>query len=302
MDLNALKMIVSVARHRSLAGAARHLDCDPSTVSRTVSTVEAELGIRLFERTTRALSVTEAGQTYLQRITPLIEELEAARDEARRLRHTPSGTLRMTCSVAFALHCIVPHLRAFKAAYPEIAIELLPTDENVDLLSEHIDLAIRLAPAPAGNLISTKLMPTRYRVVAAPDFVVEHGPFTSPSQLSQTECLRFALPGYRHLWKFRDQDQRMEEVEVGGQVMIANASALRQAALSGMGAALLADWLIGEDVKAGALVDLFPAYDVSATSFDTAAWLLYPSRSYLPRKVRVMIDFLKQRFSRNQVR
>ncbi|MBZ0215659.1 MAG: LysR family transcriptional regulator [Fimbriimonadaceae bacterium] len=298
MDLNTLKLVLSVAQHGSIAASARQLDLDPSTVSRNVAAVEHELGIRLYQRTTRKLTLTEEGQAYLDRVEPLIDELDAAREHALQLRNTPSGTLRMTCSVAFALQCMVPRLARFHELYTDIKIELLPTDDNVDLLTENIDLAVRLAPAPKGDLISAKLMSTKYHVVASPQFIAEAGPFITPSQLARTQCLRFALPGFRSVWRFRDKHQNVEDVEIGGRTIIANAAALREATKCGMGAALLADWLIAEDLKSGALVDLFPNHEASASDFDTAAWLLYPSRIYLPQKVRVMIDFLKQEFTR----
>ncbi len=293
MDIASLKTVLLVRTHGSIAGAARALDIDPSSVSRTVAGIEADLGIRLFQRTTRRLTVTEEGQTYLTRLEPLIEEMDAAREDARGLRGQPSGLLRITASVAFAHQMIVPLLPSFQARYPDITIDLRSSDANLDLVENGIDLAIRLAPAPKGDLVSTRLMQTRYRVVASPEFLVEQEPVAHPTDLAGLNCLRFALPGLQDNWTFRSGDEAPFTVAVRGNLMFSNALALRRAAGMGLGVAILADWLIGDDLRTGRLVALFQDYDCTASVFETAAWALYPNRSYLPQKVRVMIDFLR---------
>lgn len=297
MDLEALKTVALVARHGSFAAVSRVLDVDPSSVSRLVAGVETELGLRLFQRTTRTLSVTEEGAAYLARIEPLLEEFDHAQDMARDAARQPAGTLRMTASVAFAHECIVPHLGSFTAKYPEMALELLPTDANMDLAGNAIDLAIRLAPMPSGDVISTRLMSTRYVVCAAPEYLAAHPKLESPTDLANHPCLRFALPHYRMRWRFRRPGSDPVEVDVSGPMIIANALSLRRATVAGFGPALLADWLIASDLAEGRLVSVFPDWDCTATEFDTAAWALYPSRTYLPQKVRVMIDFLRGKLS-----
>jgi DNA-binding transcriptional LysR family regulator len=292
MDIELLKTVALVARHGSFAAAARVTGADPSSVSRTVATVEAALGLRLFQRTTRSLTITEEGEVYLRRIAPLLEELDAAREAATKALRTPSGTLKMTASVAFAHECIVPHLGTFHARFPEVSVELMPTDANLDIAANGIDLAIRLAAEPAGDLISTRLLQTRYLVCAAPDYLARHAPIRAPEDLADHECLRFALPEFRSRWRFRRDGGVPFEVPISGRTIIANALSLRRASLDGLG--LLADWLVGRDIAVGRLVDLFPDHDCTATEFDTGAWALYPSRSFLPRKVRVMIDFLRE--------
>ena len=297
MELDALRISALVARHGSFAAVARVLDVDPSSVSRTVSNMETALGLRLFQRSTRTLRPTEEGAAFIARIAPLLEEFDRAHDAARRIAHGPSGTLKMTTSVSFAQICVVPHLSDFLDRYPDISVELLPSDANVDLVAENIDLAIRLAPAPKGDLISTRLRTTRYAVCASPAYVAAHPPVRTPDDLQKHDCLRFALPGYRTLWRFRAPGQDPTEVPISGRLVISNALALHRAARDGLGPALLPDWIVGADLQSGALVDLLPGHDCTATEFDTAAWALYPSRSYLPQKVRVMIDFLRQKLS-----
>lgn len=298
MEIDALRTVALVAQHGSFAAAARVLNLDPSSVSRTVAGVEASLGLRLFQRSTRSLRITEEGAVYLRRVVPLLEELDHAREAASQIRQAPSGRLRLTASVGFSQTCILPHLGDFHDAYPDVSVELLPTDANLDLQANGIDLAIRLAPAPKGDLISTRLRRTAYRVCASPEYIARARPLERPEDLSDHPCLRFDLPEFRDRWRFRRDDDAPFEVEVGGWAVIGNALALRQAAVDGLGPVLLADWLVEGEIRAGRLIDLFPDHDCTATEFDTAAWALYPSRAYLPRKVRVTIDFLRDRIGR----
>lgn len=301
MDVVALKTVLLVQTHGSIAGAARTLDVDPSSVSRTVAAVEGDLGIRLFQRTTRRLTVTEEGQAYLTRLAPLVEELDAAREEVRGMRGKPTGGLRMTASVAFSDQMIVPLLPRFQSRFPDISIDLQSSDANIDLVENGIDLAIRLAPEPKGDLVSTRLLSTRYRVVASPKFLTQHDPVKHPTDLTKLNCLRFALPGLQDTWTFRAKNVAAFNVPVAGNLKISNALALRHATKIGLGVAMLPDWLINEDVRNGDLVCLCSEYDCTASVFDTAAWALYPNRSYLPQKVRVMIDFLRSNLGRVDV-
>ncbi len=294
MEITSLKTVLLVQTHGSIAGAARALDIDPSSVSRVVAAVEADLGIRLFQRTTRRLTVTEEGQTYLGRLAPLVAEMDAAQEEARGLRQKPAGVLHMTASVAFSHHVIVPLLPTFQALYPDITLDIQSSDVNLDLAENGIDLAIRLAPAPKGDLVSTRLMHTRYHIVASPHYLSTQPAISHPKDLAHLNCLRFALPGLQDVWRFQQAGHAPFDVNVTGNLMISNALALRQAAQTGLGVAILADWLIQDDLREGRLVALCPDFECTATVFDTAAWALYLNRTYLPQKVRIMIDFLRE--------
>lgn len=298
MNFNSLKLALQVARLGSFAGVARSMDVDPSSISRAIAQVEADLDLRLFQRTTRRLTLTEAGALYLTRVEAVVDELEEARDAAMAIQSGPRGTLRLTASVAFGETCLTPLVPVFRDAYPELRLELIFTDQNVDLVSEQIDLAIRLAPEIEGDLVCTKLFETRYRVCASPEYVDRTAILTKPQDLSVHDALLFALPGYRTRWLFRDGNGRTIDVAVSGSIITSNAMTLRQNMLNGLGPALLADWLIDDDIREGRCIDLFPKHQVTATSFDTAAWLVYPSRRFLPNKVRCMIDFLRAELDR----
>jgi DNA-binding transcriptional LysR family regulator len=297
MDMQAVELFAAVARRGSFAGVAKDRNVDPSSISRAIADLETELGLRLFQRTTRSMTLTEAGDLYLARVEPLIEELARAREAASQVTGAPRGLLRLTASVTFGQRRIVPLLPVFRARYPDLELECVFTDANVDLVADRIDLAVRLAPVIEGDVIAAKLMDTRYRVIAAPGYLAAQPPLAKPSDLSAHKVLLFNLRSYRTRWLFRHPDGREESVSISGDLTLSPAGSLLTAALAGMGPALLPDWLVDESIATGELIDVFPDHAATATTFDTAAWLVYPSRAYLPNKVRVMVDFLREKLS-----
>lgn len=300
MDVNALRLFVDVARRLSFAAVADQRGSSPSSVSRAIGQLERELGVRLLQRTTRSMTLTEAGAAYLARVADVIEELDAAGDAARMARSEPAGTLRLTASVAFGERIIVPLLPELRREYPKIRPELVFSDANLDLVAEGIDLAIRLGRRRGGDVVASRLFETRYRVVASPGYLQGAPAIRTPGDIAEHRCTVFALPEFRTGWRFRPRsgDGKLVEVAVRAGSVVSSALSLRSVVLGGAGPALLADWLIGDDLAAGRLVDVLPGHDATATDFETAAWLMYPSRSFLPQKVRATADFLKQRLQR----
>lgn len=305
MDIEALRIFVRVARRGSFAVVARDCGTDPSSISRAIAALEDELQVRLLQRSTRRMTLTEAGAKYLARVVPLLEELDQAKDDALQTSAKPIGTIRVTASVAFGQKCIAPLLPKLRTAFPDLGIDLVLTDANLDPVSEGIDLAIRLGPSRDSSLIGVKLTDTRYHVCASPTYLAnsrnEGRPLQTPADLAAHRCLLLNLPDHRSRWLFRNSDGAIDEVAVDGDVLISSPLVLLTCATEGMGPALLADWMVRDKLAEGALVDLFPDYAVTATDFETAAWLLYPSRTYLPRKVRVVIDFLRQAFGETAI-
>jgi DNA-binding transcriptional LysR family regulator len=305
MDIETLRIFVRVARRGSFAVVARDCGTDPSSISRAISALEDELQVRLLQRSTRRMTLTEAGVKYLARVEPLLEELDQAKDDVLVTSAQPIGTIRVTASVSFGQKCIAPLLPRLREEFPDLGIELVLTDANLDLVSEGIDLAVRLGPSPDSTLIGVKLADTKYRVCASPTYLAnarqQKRSLKIPADLSAHRCLLLNLPDYRSRWLFRNSDGALNEVAVDGDVLISSPLVLLTCAVNGMGPALLADWMIKDELASGALVELLPEYEVTATDFETAAWLLYPSRTYLPRKVRVMIDFLRQAFGQSAI-
>lgn len=297
MDISTLDLFCDVAGKLNFARVAADRGIDPSSVSRTIRQLEDDLGVRLFHRTTRRMTLTEAGRNFHRRADRILEELASAREEAQQDRAGPAGTLRMTASVTFGESVLMPLLSRFRQAYANVGLELVFTDANLDYVAEGIDLGIRLGADPKGDLVVTRLLHTRYHVCASPAYLAGAPSLDRPEDLGGHSCILFTLAGFRTAWRFRDVQGTESRVPISGDISASCALNLRTAALAGFGPALLPDWLVREDLASGTLVDPFPAHHVSATRFDTAAWLLYPSKSHLPQKVRVMIDFLKAQVS-----
>lgn len=295
LDDQLIRTTLLVARAGSFAAAARETGVDPSSVSRQIAALEDTLGIRIFERTTRWLTLTEAGRIYIDRITAALDAMDEAADSARDAISEPSGLLRVTSSVAFGERWLIPRVASFRAQHPRIDLDLILTDAVVDLANDGIDLALRLGPPPeTGTFVAAKLFDTTYRVVASPSYIAQFGQPKTPQDLAQHDGLLFNLPAFRRQWLFRDpKDGSTQEALPKQSLTISNALALRRAALAGMGIAMLADWTIAEDLENGELIDLFPDHQTSAGNFDSAAWIIYLSRSYVPARLRAFIDHIK---------
>lgn len=296
MDIETLRAFVEVMRRGNFAAVARARNADPSSVSRTIAALEDQLGVRLFNRTTRRLSPTEAGIAYFERVEPMIDELERAALAAADSGDEPRGVLRITAPVTFAQLNVVPWLPEFARRYPELSFELLLTDSFVDLVQERVDIALRLGKLADSSLIAHRLCDMVYTVCASPDYLRRAGRPKSPSELEYHECLRYPVQGYGARWRFRRGDGPVTEVPIRGRVAVSNGVALRQCAVAGMGLTLLPRWNVAHELRTGELVDVFPDYQATVSEFDAAAWLLYPSRSYLPLKVRAYTEFLREKF------
>jgi len=290
MDIETLELFMDVMRRRNFTEIARERDLAPSSVSRTITGLEDELGIKLFQRSTRKLEPTEAAQIYYQRIAPIVSELESAKQMATDITEEPRGTLRVTASVTYGQMYIVPHLPELKKKYGLLSIELLLTDSWMDLIENRIDVAIRLGSLPDSSYITRKLSNMNFYICASPQYIENHGNPKLPEDIKNHNCLLFPRTGHNLDWLFRDSDGNIAEIPVNGKSLITNSQAIKQCAISGMGLALLPDWLVNDDIKSGKLTRLFKDHEVSATDYESAVWLLYPSRDYIPLKTRVFMD------------
>ncbi|MEO1369764.1 MAG: LysR substrate-binding domain-containing protein, partial [Acidobacteriota bacterium] len=265
--------------------------------SRAVASLEAELGAKLFQRSTRRLAPTEAGAMLRGRLEGLVEELEDVRLLMREARDEVQGELRVLAPVSFALQNVVPLLPELAQRHPRLRFDLRLSDALLDLVDERIDVAIRLGPLPDSGLISRRLAPLRSAIAASPAYLERFGRPRTPDELASHECLQLDMPGFSPLWRLRDASGEVRGVSVSGRLRTSNAIALKECALAGMGVVLQARWILGRELRSGQLVDLFPGYEVTAATFDNAAYLLYPSRAYLPRKAQVFMDFVVEKFA-----
>ena len=295
MNLTALDIFVDVMRKGSLSAVARDRDTTPSSISRTIASLESELGARLFQRTTRRVEPTEAATLLLARVEPHLDGLRRAQEAVADSTGVARGRLRVTASTSFGVTCIGPLLSEFAQLHPALAIELHLTDAVVDLIGERFDLAIRHGPLPDSNLIAQPLIATRYFACASEGLLQRLGRPAAPEELARFPCLAFPLPGFATTWRFRDARDQVTDVAIAGNITVNSGIVLRQCALDGAGVVLLSDWLIGDDLKAGRLIDLFPHYVASPSNFQTAISAVYPSRKQVPRKVKLLVDYLRRR-------
>ena len=295
MEIDSVKVFVDVMKHGSFAAVARKRQVDPSSISRSVANLEAELGFRLFQRTTRRLAPTAAADEYFTRVEGLIDEFDLASEAALDLVSMPTGTLRVTACTSFGQRVLAPILPDLRSRYPDLTIDLQLVDHAVDIVEDKIDLAVRFGNQPEGNFIASRLVPRHFRVCASPAYLEKTGLLDDPHALEGRDCLLFSLPGYRSAWKFRRKGEPVFSVPVAGHLLISHGATMTKCAVAGLGPALLPDWLCRAEIADGELVDLFPDYECTATDFDTSAWLVYPSRSYVPVKLRVFIDFLREK-------
>ena len=216
-----------------------------------------------------------------------------AGQQALDLLGQPTGMLRVTACTSFGQRMLAPLLPKLRDRYPQLTIELVLADHHVDIVEEQIDLAIRFGRKPGAGFIASRLVPRKFHVCASPTYLEKHGRPEHPRELSRRDCLLFPMQGYRSAWKFRCKGEKPFQVPVAGHLIVSHGMTMTACALQGLGPALLPDWLCGEEVASGMLVNLFPDYECTATNFDTAAWLVYPSRDYIPLKLRAFIDFLR---------
>jgi DNA-binding transcriptional LysR family regulator len=205
--------------------------------------------------------------------------------------------LRIASPVSFALLNIVPLLPEFAERYPDLAFDLVLSDAKLDLLEERIDVALRLSADREKDVIAEPLAPMVARVCASPAYLKRFGRPEKPGDLVRHACLALKLEGFGPRWKFRDPEGFETEVAITPRLLTSNAVALKDCALAGMGVILQARWIVGRELRQGHLIDLFPDFEVTAAVNESPfVWLMYPSRTYLPLKVRVFLEFLREHF------
>ena len=283
-----LDEFVAVAECGQFTAAAERLGLSSSQISRQVARLEERLQTRLFYRSTRKVSLTEAGQTFLQHC----QRLQDGREEALRaigdLAGEPKGLLRMTCAVAYGERFIVPLVNDFMARHPQLRLELELTNRSLDLLQEGLDLAIRLGRLQDSRLVATRLAPRVMHLCAAPSYLQRYGRPHSLSELPQHNC----LIGSSDQWQFQ-QEGREQTLRVQGNWRCNSGEAVLDAALRGFGVCQLPDYYVQAHLRSGALVALLEAQQPP----NTAVWALYPQQRHLSPKVRQLVDHLKSGLS-----
>lgn len=297
--LLALNTLLEVAEAGGFSKAAQRLGVATSSVTRLMDALEASLGTALLTRTTRRVSLTDAGTAYVEQIGKVLDDLAVADDSIFDSGASPVGVLRISVPTAYSRLQLAPHLANFLADYPRVVLDVVVGDYYVDLAAERIDVAIRIGvPSRDENLVIKKLADNVRFVVASHAYFERCGMPSEPRALAGHECLRFGYGGThrpaRQVWMFRRGDTE-ERVDVDGHLVANNPDILLEAVLAGRGIALLPEWLVASEIRAGRLLRLFADTEVNPHAGQSVVYAAYlPNRRH-SSKVRTFVQFLLER-------
>ena len=295
--LESMTLLIEAVDGGSLSAAGRSLGMAPSTVARGIGALEDDLGVRLLNRTTRNLSLTEAGRLFLERSRRILAEVEEAKISVTRLEADPRGTLKLNVPTAFGRIHIVPMLPDFLQTYPDLSVDLDMTDAFVDLVEEGIDLAVRIGELQDSSLIAKRIAPNNRVVCASPSYLDRAGRPSLPDDLRDHNCLIYKRQRNRVVWHFRDAEGVIHDVPIAGNLQTNNTEALVRMTLDGAGITILPIWLIGRYIREGRLEVMFRGHTVSPTALDTSIYAVFPYNRHLSPKVRAFVDALLKRFN-----
>lgn len=294
-NLLAMVTFAQVVESGSFTAAAQELGMSTPVVSKRIGALEAELGTRLLHRTTRKLSVTEAGTAFYQHCARIVEEAKMAETVVTNLNESPRGILRITAPISFGSNQIAPAIAEFLDRYPEISVEMILNDRVVDLAEEGFDLAIRQTNTPQPNLVAKRLTTIHKPVCASPDYWQKHGKPKAPEDLMHHNCILYASVPMNNEWDFANEKGKTN-IRVSGRFTVNNAQAMVEAASGGLGVIRLTSIIVSREIESGQLIPVLDDY----TSLDTDIYFMYLPNRYLSKKTRVFIDFFTEWYrSRN---
>lgn len=291
-NISELEIFVTVVDAGSFTAAAEDLGVSKSHVSKQVSALEDRLGAQLLHRTTRSLSVTDAGQGFYERGTLILEQLEEAERAVMQLQTKPRGRLKVSVPMTFGVRHVAPIVAEFLREYPEISIDLDLSDRKVDMIDEGFDLAIRIGELQDSSLMVRKLAPATRYCCASPAYLETHGTPQHPAELADHECLEYAY-GRLNTWQFVNPDGEEHFVQVKGRLRANNGEVLVESAVGGLGVALIPDFMLGDHLQSGRLVRLLDDW----MEWNAGVFALYPHNRHLSAKVRRFVDFLVDKLS-----
>lgn len=287
--ISDLEIFARVVTAGNMSAAGREMGLSPAVISKRISHLEERLGARLFQRTTRQLTLTESGQGFYDRIVNILAGIEEAETFVCRRNATASGTLKVTAPTAFGRLHIAPYLGRFLADYPDLNLDLDLSDTFVDIVGAGFDVAIRVAELEDSSLVAKKLAPNHRVICAAPDYLERAGAPQTLAELNDHNCL---APAAQEVWRLQGPDGPAS-VRVHGNIRTNSTEVVREAVLAGLGVALRSTWDVGPELKSGRLKIVLPEYHESPR---VAVYAVYPCRQYVPAKLRVFVDFLAELF------
>lgn len=291
MNLNRMAVFAAVVEQGSFTAAARAVGLTKSMVSQHVSALEDELGVRLMQRTTRRLMLTEAGEVYYQGCQRVAAEASTLAVRLQNLKHEPEGKLRITTLVDYATGPLAGKLTAFLGLYPRVSLELVLREGVVDLVAERIDVAFRLGWLRDSTLAATRVGDFEQLVVASPSLLATAPKVSAPADLERLDCIALTLVRNPRRLQFKDGAGRTHTVKTAGRVSADSPSAVRALAVEGGGVAVLAGYTVERDLAEGRLIRLLAAYALPRGGI----FAVLPSRRAAPPRVRALLEFLKAR-------
>ena len=284
---------VRVVEARGFSAAAPTLGLTPSAVSKLVTRLETRLGVRLLQRTTRALHLTAEGELFFDSARRIVGEIDQLESQLSDGRGTPHGLLRVTTSLAFTTHQLAPVVSEFLARHPRIELELLPTDRVIDMIEEGVDIAIRIGRLADTSFMARKIGEDKRLICASPAYLARYGTPRTPQDLVRHRCIVSRERAYLNRWAFK-AGSHVQEIEVTGPLAVSEGEAQLQMALQGVGIVRLTRLTVAQAVRDGKLLSLFEAQSADS---GVPIHAVYPHRRHLPSKVPAFVDFLIEKFT-----
>lgn len=294
-----MEVFVAVVEAGSFSEAARRLDMSPSAISKLISRLEARLGTRLLNRSTRSIDLTMEGERFHRESLCILDQMIELEEGLLHETPQPTGDVRVNTNLPFGLQCVLDLLPGFLARYPKIRISVDMTDQVVDLVANHVDVAIRIGPMRDSELLQRKLMETYFVTVAAPSYLESYGTPEAVNALETHNCLAFAFQRYTPEWKFRDENGQPRTFNPKGNLLLGDGESMRRLTLAGAGIAQLSLFQVQEDLAEGKLVPVLEKFAMREPQTVHAVFM-GPHR-YMPQRVRVFVDYLTENLrSRSQ--
>ena len=294
-QFSAIPVFVAVVEKGKFSAAAQSLGVSKSAVSKRINQLENHLGVRLLHRTTRKLSLTEAGARYYEHAAKALRAASKAEDAVTELQGEPQGKLKISSPMSFGRLHVAPLIPRFLQRYPKLQIDLVMDDKNIDLVAVGVDVAIRAGDMPNSTLIARKLAPLRQVLCVSPSYIERYGMPVTPSELCNHNCILFSYSGDANEWTL-NKDGQSDVVMVSGSYRVNNSEAILEALLDGIGIGRLPTFVAGPDLKAGNLVRVLDSYHLPNHTF----YAVFPEREYMPAKVRAFLDFSVEYFGGEQ--
>jgi len=292
-DFEALAVFAKVAEARSFAAAAAELKLSKPTVSKAVSRLEARLGTRLFNRTSRRLALTDAGRQLAVRASAILAEGEAAESEALAQSLSPRGLVRLAAPMSFGVLHVAPLLPEFLNLYPEVSVDLHLSDAIVDLIGEGFDAALRIAALPDSSLVARRFCPVTPHLVAAPSYLAQHGTPKHPLHLAEHSCLGYAYQATPGTWRFSKKSGEVASVRPAGRLRVNNGDAMMPALIAGLGLGVLPDFILRDALSDGSLKIVLGDWSLP----ESALHWVTPPGGPRPKRVEVLASFLAAKLS-----